>query len=790
MVIYLTCIVVFYNFITMNYKMASLVTGYEYDIFISYRQKDNKHDGWVTDFVNNLKGELESTFKEDISVYFDINPHDGLLETHDVDASLKDKLKCLVFIPVVSRTYCDPKSFAWEHEFKAFVELASQDQFGLKVKLTNGNVASRVLPVRIHDLDPSDIRLFELILDGVLRGIEFVYEEPGVNRPLTPGDDENKNLKKTRFKNQINKVALAVSEIFRGLETEPEWQKFEKRIEKDEIKQHKALTEKETNTERRASIRKTLSKFLVGALGIAVFISILLFTWPKIFKKSTIEKLRSSGNRISVAVMPFQNMTNDTTWNVWQDGIQNELINNLTNTEELKVRQTESIGAILQGRGITNYSSITPSLASNLSQKLEANVLVYGSIKQAGPTIRISAQLINSKTEEVFKSFHVEGTTDNILHVVDSLSIEVKDFLIISKLEKELSSDFLRLVSTKSPEAFKYFISGKNAFFRRDYSTARSFLLKAIALDSNFYYAAGMIAFTYGNQYDYKEAKKWILKLYPKRDQMSALSKNLINFTYAAYFETPYEEIKYLKQFLDIDDQSPGLYWQLGNAYGELNQYDEAIPEFEKGLEISDKWGSRPAWVYGYTSLGDAYHKTGQYKKERQLYVKAEHDFPGDPDLIFMQAVLSLTEKDTVAANRYLQNYISISKENAAPEADITTELASIYSEAGDIERSEKYLRKALSLDQGNPLRLKNLAWFLIDKDRDVNEGMKLIDNSLKLNLDKYSYFDCKGWAYYRQGNFKLALECLEKADSLKPIYNHNTFLHLEAARKAVANLK
>jgi len=49
----------------------------------------------------------ESTFKEEISVYFDINSHDGLLETYDVDASLKDRLKCLVIIPIVSRTYCD-----------------------------------------------------------------------------------------------------------------------------------------------------------------------------------------------------------------------------------------------------------------------------------------------------------------------------------------------------------------------------------------------------------------------------------------------------------------------------------------------------------------------------------------------------------------------------------------------------------------------------------------------------------------------------------------------------------
>jgi len=57
--------------------MASIIPDYEYDIFISYRQKDNKGDKWVSEFVDALKDELEATFKEEISVYFDINPHDG-----------------------------------------------------------------------------------------------------------------------------------------------------------------------------------------------------------------------------------------------------------------------------------------------------------------------------------------------------------------------------------------------------------------------------------------------------------------------------------------------------------------------------------------------------------------------------------------------------------------------------------------------------------------------------------------------------------------------------------------
>jgi hypothetical protein len=198
--------------------MASIIPGYEYDIFISYRQKDNKGDRWVSEFVEDLKTELESTFKEEISVYFDINPHDGLLETYDVDASLKEKLQCLVFIPIISRTYCDPKSFAWEHELKAFVEQASQDQFGLKIKLPNGNVASRVLPVRIFDLETNDIKLYESVLGGLLRSIDFIYQSAGVNRPLRANEDHPQdNLYKTYYRDQINKVANSVKEIISAI---------------------------------------------------------------------------------------------------------------------------------------------------------------------------------------------------------------------------------------------------------------------------------------------------------------------------------------------------------------------------------------------------------------------------------------------------------------------------------------------------------------------------------------------------------------------------------------------
>ena len=529
--------------------MASLIPGYEYDIFISYRQKDNKHDGWVTEFVDNLKGELESTFKEEISVYFDINPHDGLLETHDVDASLKEKLKCLIFIPIISRTYCDPKSFAWEHEFKVFVELASHDQFGLRIKLPTGNVASRILPVKIYDLEPNDIKQCESVLGGVLRGVEFIYKEPGVNKPLTADDDEKKNLNNTKYRLQVNKVANAIKEIISGLKPEP----FEPGKENIRHREPTEAFKIKERIEEEEKPKKSGKGKLISLAALAAMLIIATFlAYPKIFKKDTLARLRSSGERITVAVMPFHNMTIDPGWNVWQDGIQDILITSLSNSEELKVRQAESINSLIHGGGLANYASMTPSLAGLISQKLDANVFVYGNIKQAGNILRLNAQLIDTETEEVYKSFQIEAPSNEemIFDIVDSLSVMVKNFLIISELGKELQSHDRQQVSTSSPEAYKLFIYGRNDFMRVDYPSARNYLIKAISIDSNFIHAINVLALTYGNQSLWDQAKKWSLKSYEKREQMPMQQKINTNRIHALYFETPIQEIGYLGSFL------------------------------------------------------------------------------------------------------------------------------------------------------------------------------------------------------------------------------------------------
>ena len=774
-------------------NMASLIPGYEYDIFISYRQKDNKHDGWVTEFVNNLKGELESTFKEEISVYFDINPHDGLLETHDVDASLKEKLKCLIFIPVISRTYCDPKSFAWEHEFNAFVELASNDQFGLKVKLPNGNVASRVLPIRIHDLDVADIKECESVSGGALRGIEFIYKEQGVNKPLTSDDDEKKNLNNTKYRIQINKVANAIKEIISGLKAEP------------------ALTAKENTTTEKYPLKDVekekgkkapekpykskLSKLLPAIVILAILIVAGLLAYPRIFNGRNMDIPSPFFDRTSVVVLPFQNMTNDTTWNIWQNGIQDMLITSLSNSGDLIVRQKESVNGLFQSKEFSNYTSITSSDAGKISRKLGANIFIYGNIKQAGDIIRVNAQLIDSKTEVVSKSFQIEGPSGekNIFRIIDSLSAEVINFLVVSKLKRLETYESQKFNTTNSPEAFRLFLLSEIAFFKRDYSTAISTGSQAMAIDSNFVFPAVYLSTAYEEMGLYEQAKKLSLRAYKKKEKLPIHQQLYIDWVYALNFETPYEEIKYLRQLLEIDDQIPIAYFSLGYAYLRLNQYDKAIPEYEKSLDIYNHWNIKPIWAYNYTNLGISYHETGKYKQEKKLYKKAELDFPDDPQIIIRQAVLALTEEDTIRANEYIKKFIAIVRDQSRPEARIMNTVAYIYSDANFLDKAEGYYRKALSLNPLDIERIHSLAYFLIDKDRDINEGLNLVEKALSLSADNYDYLDTQGWGLYKLGKYQKALEILQKSWDLRrqyAIFDQDAYLHLEAAKKAVAGLK
>jgi pentatricopeptide repeat protein len=265
------------------------------------------------------------------------------------------------------------------------------------------------------------------------------------------------------------------------------------------------------------------------------------------------------------------------------------------------------------------------------------------------------------------------------------------------------------------------------------------------------------------------------------------------NMAYSDFFGTPYEAIGYLRQLQEIDEQVPNFYFNIGGIYGNMHQYDKAIVELEKGLEIFKKWNSKPFWSMHYCALGNCYCKIGEYKKAEQVFKEARHDFPEDYLIYYYQSILFLTERDTLKANESIRKFVSLYKEISTSEADIITGLGEIYSEAGIHEKAEKCYREALSLEPENPARKYNLAKFLVEKDQNIPEGMELTEKLLKLNPDKYAkffYLDTKGWGLFKQGKSKEAHELLERNWNSRPMYNIEVSLHLEAVKKSIANLK
>lgn len=197
---------------------SSILPAYDYDIHISYRYNDNKYDGWVSEFVEKINQELSATLKDKLTVYYDKDPEDKREAFQQEDGSAAQKVKSLIFIPIISQTYCDVNSQVWKNEFKIFQEEIKNDPTGSNIKTANGNTVSRIIPVKIHEIDTGDVKLLESELSGVLRSIDFIYREEGVNRPLRPIDDDKLATGlRPMYRNQINKVANAIKEIISGI---------------------------------------------------------------------------------------------------------------------------------------------------------------------------------------------------------------------------------------------------------------------------------------------------------------------------------------------------------------------------------------------------------------------------------------------------------------------------------------------------------------------------------------------------------------------------------------------
>ena len=626
--------------------MPSLIAGYEYDIFISYRHKDNKYDGWVSEFVSNLRKEVEATLKYDVSIYFDENSYDGLLENHEVDESLRKKLKCLIFIPIISQTYCDEKSFAWQHEFLSFLTLSSKDHYGVKIDLPNHNVASRILPVRIHEIDQEDKDLIENHLGGPMRPIDFIYKSAGVNRPLRPKDDELKtDGSQALYRNQVNKVANAIKEILTGIKVAGGMQT-------------PRLSDQIPDIMARSRPKKVLalSALIILLLSLAGYAGYFYF-------KSTDSNVSLNELDKSIAILPFRDLSADSSQQYFGDGVAEMIRMNLSQVNDLSVTSMQSV---LQYRD-------SKKTVPQIGDELKVRHVLEGSILKDGNSIRVIVQLIEAGSDKHVWSETYDRSLEQIFEIQSDIAQHVVTMLKLKLSDRE--KEIVENPQGTSLAAYDYLLAGNYSLNKLLSTKDEVFTDQAIrqfknalAVDSLSVEAlAGLGRAFYLKAY-YGKGQHWldsaffvaerILKINSTRSEGYALLGRVY------YDKSDKEKAKLnLEKAIVRDPNNIRAMSMLGYIYREERQFDKGIPFAIKAIRLSPT-GSGDGASMQFLNIGNILFEGGYFDLAEEAWQKHimlyPDNFGGYESLIYLKLVQGKTDDARQIVAEHLNQRIDL----------------------------------------------------------------------------------------------------------------------------------
>ena len=432
-----------------------------------------------------------------------------------------------------------------------------------RYKLSNGNVTSRVLPIKIHDLDPEDKELLENELGGVLRAVEFIFRTPGVNRPLNAHEEHPQdNLNKTYYRDQTNKVANAVKELVYALnKTSPLRDTLQPSIATQDLLHDRS-------TRRKVGLTAIILLCLL-------LIGFVYFNWFYQGSPAPTEK--------SIAVIPFKLIGNDQEGKYFAEGVADALINHLHGIQDLKVRSRTSV---------EKYAGSDKTI-SEIGTELGVRYILEGSAQKYKNDIRIIVQLINAKTDEHIWFKEYNEKFDNIFKIQSEIALNITSELNIKLAGPQKKK--VQEVPTNSAEAWDLYLRGKEYlrnYWRQgkpgDEKVAMNFYNRAIEKDPGF-------ALAY-------------LGLANGAGLISSDSVLLL-----------------INTAIKLDPDLPDAYEALGlHALYNSQEYDKAIQYIQKAIELDSLQNFLLSLGRAYSGKGDHLKALSCYnvafKKERTEY--------------------------------------------------------------------------------------------------------------------------------------------------------------------------
>jgi serine/threonine protein kinase/tetratricopeptide (TPR) repeat protein len=487
------------------------------------------------------------------------------------------------------------------------------------------------------------------------------------------------------------------------------------KIEKGIPTTERIIPERKPLTSREITIKFGLKKVLLPALGFLFLVVAAVVIWKISPKKETVPTVVA---KKSIAVLPFEDLSQSKNNEYLCDGISETLINALTNIEGLWIPARTS-AFFFKGK--------TQDIRE-IGQKLGVNNVLEGSVQVVGDNIRVTARISNVQDgRQVWSEIYNRKTTD-MFAIQDDIAKAIVTALKI-KLLGEKGAPLIKNY-TENFEAYSLYLQGNNFWNKRDEANLIKSIEcyeKAIEIDPNYALAYAGLSDAYNVLVDnyfwptekgYPKAKTAALKALEIDDKLAEAHTSLAGIMegyewdfigaereyklaielspryatahhwYYSLLSTlgRYEEaIKEIKIARNLDPLSPRISACVGCSFLEARRYDQALEELDKALEVD------PHHAITHAMLGWVYEAMGDYDEAIKSYRRYVELSGGSEDREFEIAGCYALMGKREEAQKILSNLIAYSKEHYVSSVTI----AEVYAALGEKDRVFAWLEKA-----------------------------------------------------------------------------------------------